>query len=81
MLPAIPLVPSGAGYRHLLGQGDRRRGSGFRVLVENVPGAARVLVVAIPLSETRADAHPALVIEVVVSLVVLACSRWPPGGS
>ena len=41
--------------------------------MENVPGAERVLVVAIPLERDAADARPrSLVIEVVVSLVVLA---------
>jgi len=45
---------------------------GFRVLVENVPGLGRVLVVAIPLTETRQTLTRLLTIEVVVSLAVLA---------
>ena len=45
---------------------------GFRVLVENVPDLGRVLVVAIPLDETRQTLTRLLTIEVVVSLAVLA---------
>jgi two-component system OmpR family sensor kinase len=45
---------------------------GFRVLVENVPDLGRVLVVAIPLNETRQTLTRLLTIEVVVSLAVLA---------
>ncbi|MGE5229125.1 MAG: sensor histidine kinase, partial [Deltaproteobacteria bacterium] len=45
---------------------------GFRVLVENAPDLGRVLVVAIPLDETRQTLTRLLTIEVVVSLAVLA---------
>ena len=71
-------VPSGANYRIFTAKATSG-GSGFRVLVENVPGAARVLVVAIPLNETRQTLSRLVVIEVVVSLVVLgalAVAAW-----
>jgi two-component system, OmpR family, sensor kinase len=45
---------------------------GFRVLVERVPSLDRVLVVAIPLTETRQTLDRLLGVEVFVSLAVLA---------
>ena len=71
VLPASLPVPSGANFRIFTAKATSG-GSGFRVLVENVPGAARVLVVAIPLNETRQTLTRLLTIEAVVSLVVLA---------
>jgi len=53
--------------------------SGFRVLVEKVPGADGLLVIGIPLSETRQTLGRLLAIEVVVSLAVLgvlAAAAW-----
>ena len=78
MLPTSLPVPSGANYRIFTAKATSG-GSGFRVLVENVPGAARVLVVAIPLTETQQTLSRLVVIEVVVSLVVLgalAVAAW-----
>ena len=46
--------------------------AGFRVLVQDAPTVSRVLIVAIPLSETRQTLSRLVVIEIVVSLVVLA---------
>ncbi len=77
-LPASLSVPSGAGYRIFTAKATLG-GSGFRVLVENVPGASRVLIVAIPLNETRQTLGRLVAIEVVVSLVVLgalAVAAW-----
>ncbi len=71
VLPASLPVPSGSTSRVFTAKATSG-GSGFRVLVENVPGAARVLVVAIPLNETRQTLGRLVVIEVVVSLGVLA---------
>jgi two-component system OmpR family sensor kinase len=78
VLAASLTVPSGANYRIFTAKATSG-GSSFRVLVENVPGAARVLVVAIPLNETRQTLSRLVVIEVVVSLVVLgalAVAAW-----
>ena len=78
VLPATLPVPSGAGYRIFTAKATSG-GSGFRVLVENFSGAVRVLVVAIPLDETRQTLSRLVVIEVVVSLVVLgalAVAAW-----
>ena len=73
VLPNPLPVPSGADYQVFSAKATSGgQTSGFRVLVENVPGAARVLVVAIPLNETRQTLGRLVVIEVVVSLVVLA---------
>jgi two-component system OmpR family sensor kinase len=71
VLPASLPVPSGANFRIFTAKATSG-GSGFRVLVENVPGAARVLVVAIPLNETRQTLTRLLTVEAIVSLVVLA---------
>jgi two-component system OmpR family sensor kinase len=46
--------------------------AGFRVLVQDAPNVGRVLIVAIPLNETRQTLSRLVVIEIVVSLVVLA---------
>ena len=46
--------------------------AGFRVLVQDAPTVGRVLIVAIPLNETRQTLGRLVVIEIVVSLVVLA---------
>ena len=46
-------------------------GPGFRVLAETVPNLSDVLIVAIPLTETRQTLTQLLTIEVIVSLVVL----------
>ncbi len=48
------------------------RAAGFRVLVEGMPDTDRVLVVAVPLDETRQTLTRLLSIETVVSLLVLA---------
>ncbi len=45
---------------------------GFRVLVQDVPGVQRVLVVAVPLTETRQTLTQLIGVEVVVLLGVLA---------
>jgi two-component system, OmpR family, sensor kinase len=53
--------------------------TGFRVLVERVPSLDRVLIVAIPLSETRQTLGRLLRVEVFVSLavlVILAVAAW-----
>jgi two-component system, OmpR family, sensor kinase len=53
--------------------------AGFRVLEENLPNSAGVLIVAIPLSETRQTLTRLLTIEAVVSLLVLgalAAAAW-----
>ena len=53
--------------------------TGFRVLVERVPNLDRVLIVAIPLTETRQTLGRLLGAEVLVSLavlVVLAIAAW-----
>jgi len=53
--------------------------SGFRVLVERVPSLDRVLIVAIPLTETRQTLGRLLGVEAFVSLavlVVLALAAW-----
>ena len=71
VLPASLPISSDATYR-VFTSGATSGSSGFRVLVENVPGASRVLVVAIPLNETRQTLTRLLTIEVVVSLAVLA---------
>jgi two-component system, OmpR family, sensor kinase len=72
VLPASLQVPSGANYRIFSAKATSGQSAGFRVLVENVPGAKRVLIVAIPLTETRQTLTRLLTIEAVVSLVVLA---------
>jgi two-component system OmpR family sensor kinase len=73
VLPTPLPVPSGGDYRVFSAKATSGgQTSGFRVLVENVPGAARVLIVAIPLNETRQTLGRLVVIEVVVSLAVLA---------
>ena len=49
------------------------------MLVESVPAVGRVLVVAIPLAETRQTLTRLLTVEVVVSLIVLgalAAAAW-----
>ena len=54
-------------------------GPGFRVLAETVPNRSEVLIVAIPLTETRQTLTQLLTIEVVVSLAVLgllAAAAW-----
>jgi two-component system OmpR family sensor kinase len=52
---------------------------GFRVLVERLPGSDGLLIVGIPLSETRQTLNQLLTIEAIVSLVVLgalAAAAW-----
>lgn len=46
--------------------------SGFRVLVQSIPQASRVIVVAIPLNETRQTLTRLLTVEALVTLCVLA---------
>ena len=73
VLPSPLPVPSGGDYRVFTAKSTASgQSSGFRVLVENVPSAARILVIAIPLNETRQTLGRLVVIEVVVSLAVLA---------
>jgi two-component system OmpR family sensor kinase len=77
-----PLPAPAAGERSAVFSAGSTAGgqaSGFRVLVERVPAVDRVLVVAIPLAETRQTLTRLLSIEVVVSLVVLgalAAAAW-----
>ena len=59
VLPAsLPVPVTAPRLQDLHGQSRPLDGSDFRVLIENVPGAARVLVVAIPLDRDAADAEP-----------------------
>jgi two-component system OmpR family sensor kinase len=54
-------------------------GAGFQVLEERVPSRTELLIVAIPLTETRQTLNQLLVIEAVVSLLVLgalAAAAW-----
>lgn len=70
-----PLPGPDAGQRSAVFSADSTAGgqaAGFRVLVEPVPDVGRVLVVAIPLAETRQTLTTLLTVEVVVSLAVLA---------
>ncbi|NLE22519.1 MAG: HAMP domain-containing histidine kinase [Actinobacteria bacterium] len=70
-----PLPSPGVGQRRVLFSADSTAGGqapGFRVLVEPLPALDRVLVVAIPLAETRQTLTTLLTVEVVVSLAVLA---------
>ena len=81
MLPD-PLPSPAASERIAVFSADSTEGGqapGFRVLVESVPDVDRVLVVAIPLAETRQTLTRLLTVEVVVSLVVLgalAAAAW-----
>ena len=73
--PALPTpLPSPASGSTIIFQTGSTAGgtSGFRVLEQIVPNAGGVLVVAIPLNETRQTLGRLLVVEVVVSLGVLA---------
>ena len=70
-----PLPAPTSGERSVAFSADSTAGgqsAGFRVLVEDVPNLDRVLIVAIPLAETRQTLTRLLTIEVVVSLAVLA---------
>jgi two-component system OmpR family sensor kinase len=70
-----PLPRPASGARSVVFTAESTAGgqsAGFRVLVEEVPGLGRTLVVAIPLDEARQTLTRLLSIEVVVSLVVLA---------
>ena len=77
-----PLPAPASGERSVVFSADSTAGgqsAGFRVLVEDVPNLDRVLVVAIPLAETRQTLTRLLTIEVVVSLLVLgalAAAAW-----
>ena len=72
--PVLPsTLPSLAGHTWVIFQAKATSGgsAGFRVLVENLPNSAGVIVVAIPLDETRQTLNRLLTIEAVVSLLVL----------
>jgi two-component system OmpR family sensor kinase len=68
----LPVATDRRGTVFTAGSTAGGQAPGFRVLVENVPDLGRVLVVAIPLNETRQTLTRLLTIEVVVSLAVLA---------
>ena len=73
--PVLPTpLPTVTGRATVIFQAESTSGgsAGFRVLEQNVPNSAGVLVVAIPLNETRQTLTRLLTVEAVVSLVVLA---------
>ncbi len=73
VLPTPLAIPNGSGSRVFSVKATSGgQAAGFRVLVENVPGAGRVLIVAVPLNETRQTLGRLVAIEIVVSLAVLA---------
>ncbi|HEY5168426.1 MAG TPA: histidine kinase dimerization/phospho-acceptor domain-containing protein, partial [Thermoleophilia bacterium] len=73
VLPTPLAIPSGSGSRVFSVKATSGgQAAGFRVLVENVPGAGRVLIVAVPLNETRQTLGRLVAIEIIVSLAVLA---------
>jgi two-component system, OmpR family, sensor kinase len=79
----VPLPPISAddGHPTTFSAGSTSGGTsaGFRVLEERVPQLSDVLIVAIPLNETRQTLGRLLVVEVVVSLgvlAILAAAAW-----
>jgi two-component system OmpR family sensor kinase len=81
--PVLPIplaTPNGSGSRVFSVKATSGgQAAGFRVLVENVPGAGRVLIVAVPLNETRQTLGRLVAIEIIVSLAVLvalAAAAW-----
>jgi two-component system OmpR family sensor kinase len=80
--PVLPSpLPSLAGHTWVIFQAKATSGgsAGFRVLEQNLPNAAGVIIVAIPLDETRQTLNRLLTIEAVVSLLVqvaLTAAAW-----
>jgi len=80
--PVLPTpLPTVTGRATVVFQARSTAGgsAGFRVLEENVPNSAGVLIVAIPLNETHQTLTRLLTIEAVVSLLVLgalAAAAW-----
>jgi two-component system, OmpR family, sensor kinase len=80
--PVLPNpLPSLSGHAWVIfeAQGTSGGSAGFRVLEEKLPNSAGLIIVAIPLNETRQTLDRLLTIEVIVSLVVLgalAAAAW-----
>jgi len=69
-LPSAPADDSGATFFNARSGGSP--GTGFRVLVQRAPQVQRILVVAVPLTETNQTLGRLLGIEILVSVLVLA---------
>ena len=80
--PMLPTpLPSLTGHTWVIFQAKATSGSsaGFRVLEQNLQNSAGVIIVAIPLNETRQTLNRLLTIEAIVSLCVLgalAAAAW-----
>ena len=75
----LPAVDAAGESIFSAGSTDGATSAGFRVLVQDIPSVQRVLVVAIPLSETRQTLTRLVGVEVVVLLGVLgvlAVAAW-----
>ena len=75
----LPAVDAAGESIFSAGSTDGATSAGFRVLIQDIPSVQRVLVVAIPLSETRQTLTRLVGVEVVVLLGVLgvlAVAAW-----